>query len=901
MKIPTGEFGNVTYAPSSGAPGVPNAGAVGNAMQNLANAGIHAGNNLAQFGMQMMRNDADQAVADIRNYGEQIQNNPKDGQFTKTGINAQGTTEKYSGMLGKYSEQRLSKLDPLTRKMAMKYVNSYMTSFQRSGNIFERNQNQIVQRENYRATMKNTIDDMGRVGLDNAGARLKLNTGVHQLTAQGRAMGLPEDAIQSDVHDLQRKGALNQLSNIAAQDPALLLQMMGEPETGNRAPGSGMNVSSGSVKSSGSDSVRGIRNNNPGNIEYSDKNAWDGELQPEGRFSRFTTPEHGIRALARIMRTYHKRGLNTVSKIAYEYAPPSENDTENYIKTVTDYMGIGRDVPIDTDNADALTSLVKGIMTAEITHIPYTGQQISDGVLAAMGAKQLPHVAKADSRPPDAGAATNGGVWGLQFLDPSDIAKIRNSAQAQLSRQQSKLRADMAEKLQDAKAAALNGQVYQEEIPVQDFINAWGPDKGLKVYQQYQGLNNLGVAIGTMKDKSPQEMQALLEQSKPHPEDAAGDGYAQKAANYNALVQAAAHITEQRTKDPVNFLISSEHMDALKPEDISTPQGLSHALARRVDTAYEYSAKWGTPYRLFSDSESKGIGEMLQNMAPKDALQYFKYMYQATADKPGAYSAVTQQLFKDQPAMQFAGKMVQYDKLIAKHHWWWLTSDTYKKADDVADLVVSGNQAMRTREITTNGVSRQVKGIPMPSDDGQGGMKDEFVKLAGDAFAGHPDAFTEMKSVVQAAYAGLSAKVGDYSGKLNSDRYKDAFNLVTGGVTSMGGHQTVIPWGMSEDDFRDKARKEIMTAIRDKTDLLNHPVDSPVVTPEAGASLNLASLQKKTDSEYFESQTAATTGLINVGFGRYYVKQGNTLVFDKNGNPLEIDFSKPNDHRDAAQ
>ncbi|HFW3111641.1 TPA: hypothetical protein ACIBE2_001849 [Salmonella enterica subsp. diarizonae serovar 61:r:-] len=846
--------------------------------------------------MQMMRNDADQAVADIRNYGEQIQNNPKDGQFTKTGINAQGTTEKYSGMLGKYSEQRLSKLDPLTRKMAMKYVNSYMTSFQRSGNIFERNQNQIVMRENYQATMKNTIDDMGRVGLDNAGAKLKLSTGVDQLIAQGKAMGLPDDVIQSDVHDLQRKGALNQLSNIAAQDPSLLLKMIGEPSGGNRVPKAGGYASSGS---GGSDKVLGIRYNNPGNIRYSVENAWDGELQPEGDFSRFATPEHGIRALARIMRNYHKRGLNTISKIAYEYAPPKENNTEEYINNVTRYMGIGRDTPVDTDNVDTLISLVKGIMTAEIPYIPYSEQQIKDSVLSERGVVQLPHVAKSDSRPPDAGAATNGGVWGLQFLDPVDIAKVRNSAMAQLDRQRSKLRADLTEKLQDAKAAALNGQVYQKEIPVQDFINAYDADKGLKLYQQYQELNNLGSAVGQLWNQSTQEIQALLEQSKPHPGEEAGDGYAQKAANYNALVQAASHILEQRNKDPINFLIANRHMDALKPEDISTPQGLSRALARRVDTAYEYSAKWGTPYRLFSDSESKGISEMLQNMAPKDAMQYFKYIYQATADKQGAYSAVTQQLFKDQPAMQFAGKMVQYDKLIAKHHWWWLTSDTSKKADDVADLVVSGNQAMRTREVTTNGVSRQVKGIPMPSDDGQGGMKDEFVNLSGDAFAGHPDAFTEMKSVVQAAYAGLSAKAGDYSGKLNSDRYKEAFNLVTGGVTSMGGHQTVIPWGMSEDDFRDKARKEIITAIKDKTDLLSHPVYNPALKSDAG--MPLVPLNLKTDADYFESETAATTGLINIGFGRYYVKQGNTLVFDKNGNPLEIDFSKPNDHRDAAQ
>ncbi|EIT8510891.1 hypothetical protein L3L93_001631 [Salmonella enterica] len=894
MKIPTGDFGNVTYTPSTGAPTVPNSAAVGNAMQNLANAGVHVGQGLTSFGLQMMRNQADQTIDDIKAYGEQLQNNPKDGQFTNTGINAQGSTEKYSLKLSKYAEQRLSKLDPLTRRMAMKYVNSYMTSFQRSGNIFERNQNQIVQRENYRATMKNTIDGMADVGMDNAGAKLKLITGSLQLREQAKAMGLPDDVIQSDVHDLLRKGTLNQLSNIAAQDPTLLLSALGEPSD------NGGTTTSGSIASKG---VRGVRNNNPGNLVASNQ-GWDGELTSDGKFSRFDTPEHGIRALAKNMRTYqNKHDLNTVSEMISRFAPPEDhNDTPTYIKAVAGMMGVDPSQRIDTSNIGTLTKLVNGIITVENGSNPYTNQQISDGVLAAMGAKQLPQVTKAEHRPADAGATASGGVWGLQFLDPTDIAKIRNSANAQLERQQSKLRADLVEKLQDAKAAALNGQVYQEEIPVQTFISAYGADKGLKIYQQYQNLNKLGNAIGQLWDKSPQDIQTLLEQSKPHTEEAAGDGYANKLANYNALAQAAGHILEQRTKDPINFLIANGHMDALKPEYISTPQGLAQAISRRRDEAYKYSVKWGTPYKLFSDSESKGMSEMLQNMAPKDAMQYFKYIYQATADKPGSYSAVTQQLFKDQPAMQFAGKMVQYNKLIANHHWWWLTSDTYKNADDVADLVVSGNQAMRTREVTTNGVTRQVKGIPMPSDDGQGGMKDEFVNLAGDAFAGHPDAFTEMKSVVQAAYAGLSAKAGDYSGNLNKDRYKEAFNLVTGGVTTMGGHKTTIPWGMSEDDFRDVARKEIINAISEKTDLLSHESEISTYSSEAGLpGENIARLKLQTNPEYWANQNAATMGLVNIGFGRYYVKQGNTLIFDRDGNPLEIDFSKPNDHMDAAQ
>lgn len=861
MKIPTGEFGNVTYAPSSGAPGVPNAGAVGNAMQNLANAGIHVGNNLAQFGMQMMRNEADQAIDDIRNYGEQIQNNPKDGQFTKTGINAQGTTEKYSGMLGKYSEQRLSKLDPLTRKMAMRYVNSYMTSFQRSGNIFERNQNQIVQRENYRATMKNTIDDMGRVGLDNAGAKLKLSTGVDQLIAQGRAMGLPEDAIQSDVHDLQRKGALNQLSNIAAQDPALLLQMMGEPSDNSGTTTSGRIASKG---------VRGVRNNNPGNLVYSEQ-GWDGELTPDGKFSRFDTPEHGIRALAKNMRTYqNKHGLNTVAQMISKFAPPEDhNDTPTYIKAVAGMMGVDPNQRIDTSDADTLTKLVNGIITVENGSNPYTSQQISDGVLAAMGAKQLPHVAKADSRPPDAGAATNGGVWGARFLDPSDIAKIRNSAQAQLDRRQSKLRADMAEKLQDAKAAALNGQVYQEEIPVQDFINAWGPDKGLKVYQQYQGLNNLGSAIGQLRDKSPQEIQELLEQSKPHPEDAAGDGYAQKAANYNALVQAAAHITEQRTKDPVNFLISSRHMDALKPEDLQSPDALKQALIRREDVAQEYSRKFSTPLRIFSNAEAKGIGDMLSKMDPKAEVDYLGKMYEATAGNPDTYNAALGQLFPYSPTAQFSGVLMQYDKLIAKEHW--LTSDDKVNAKDVASLALAGAAARRTSKVTANGVTNEVKGMPMPPDEGELGMRTAFNSIMGTAYAGHPDVATQMYDIAKDVYAGLMAQKGNYTGTLDSDAWAKAVSLTTGGISNFNNSTVPRPWGMSSDQFQDEAKTRLMDAIKARSNA-------------------------KGDAEFFYNQNANHFGLQNAGFGRYYVTQGNGFLLDRSGNPVMLDFTKPVDH-----
>ncbi|EDS2237497.1 hypothetical protein GTL34_001047 [Salmonella enterica] len=861
MKIPTGDFGNVTYAPTSGAPGVPNAAAVGNAMQNLANAGVHVGQELSNFGLQMMRNQADQTVDDIKAYGEQIQNNPKDGQFTHTGIKAQGTTEKYSGMLGKYAEQRLSKLDPLTRRMAMKYVNSYMTSFQRSGNIFERNQNQIVQRENYRATIKNTIDDMANVGMDNAGAKLRLITGSQQLREQGQAMGLPDDAIQSDVHDLLRKGTLNQLSNIAAQDPALLLSALGEPSDNSGT------TTSGSIASKG---VRGVRNNNPGNLVASNQ-GWDGELTSDGKFSRFDTPEHGIRALAKNMRTYqNKHDLNTVSQMISKFAPPEDhNDTPTYIKAVAGMMGVDPEQRIDTSDVGTLTKLVNSIITVENGSNPYTSQQISDGVLAAMGAKQLPQVTKAEHRPADAGATANGGVWGVQFLEPADVAKIRNSANAQLERQQSKLRADLVEKLQDAKAAALNGQVYQEEIPVQNFINAYGADKGLKIYEQYQNLNKLGNAIGQLWDKSPQEIQTLLEQSKPHTEDAAGDGYANKVANYNALTQAAGHILEQRTKDPINFLIANGHMDALKPEDLQSPDALKNALIRRKDAAQEYSRKFGTPLRIFSNAEAKGIGDMLSKMDPKAEVDYLGKMYEATSDHPDSWNAALGQLFPYSPTSQFSGVLMHYDKLIAKEHW--LTSDDKVNAKDVASLALAGAEARRTSKVTAGGVTNEVKGMPMPPDEGEQRMRTAFNNIIGNAYAGHPEVMSQVYDISKDVYAGLMAQKGNYTGALDADAWAKAVNLTTGGITKFNNSTVPLPWGMSSDQFQDEAKNRLMDAVKSRSN-------------------------GKGSAEFFYSQNLNHFGLQNAGFGRYYVTLGNGFFLDRAGKPVELDFTKPVDH-----
>src|SRR5207248_4673070 len=89
---------------------------------------------------------------------------------------------------------------------------------------------------------------------------------------------------------------------------------------------------------------RSVRNNNPGNIGRTHI-AWEGlatpdemtpEQQEETRFAVFSAPEWGFRALARDLHSKWVRGLDTIRKIITVYAPPSENDTEAYIRAVRD-------------------------------------------------------------------------------------------------------------------------------------------------------------------------------------------------------------------------------------------------------------------------------------------------------------------------------------------------------------------------------------------------------------------------------------------------------------------------------------------------------------------------------------------------------------------------------------
>ncbi|MCL1038027.1 hypothetical protein L2750_12795 [Shewanella submarina] len=126
---------------------------------------------------------------------------------------------------------------------------------------------------------------------------------------------------------------------------------------------------------------KGIRNNNPLNIEAGQP--WQGANGSDGRFATFESAWFGIRAAGRLLKTYRDRyGLNTVSGIVNRWAPPSDNNpTDNYIRYVADKAGVDINQPLaDSDYPHVVTAMIE----FENGYNPYEANEIANAVAAGL-------------------------------------------------------------------------------------------------------------------------------------------------------------------------------------------------------------------------------------------------------------------------------------------------------------------------------------------------------------------------------------------------------------------------------------------------------------------------------------------------------------------------------------
>lgn len=116
---------------------------------------------------------------------------------------------------------------------------------------------------------------------------------------------------------------------------------------------------------------RGIRNNNPLNIEYSKGNNWVGQTGSDGRFATFSAPAYGYRAALKTLKTYREKyGLKTLREMITRWAPPGENDTELYIRTVEGLSGIDAEEEPDLTDREEAVALLAAMAHVECGVLP---------------------------------------------------------------------------------------------------------------------------------------------------------------------------------------------------------------------------------------------------------------------------------------------------------------------------------------------------------------------------------------------------------------------------------------------------------------------------------------------------------------------------------------------------
>ncbi|EOG6277461.1 lytic transglycosylase [Citrobacter freundii] len=125
---------------------------------------------------------------------------------------------------------------------------------------------------------------------------------------------------------------------------------------------------------------RGIRNNNPGNIDFRGQSGATLE-RPGGRFARFETAYDGLKALSRQLMRYFEgkttgKPLQTLNDIISTWAPGNENNTGAYIAQLSKVMGVAPDAILNLKDPQVITSLMNGIIHHENGRNPYPSELV---------------------------------------------------------------------------------------------------------------------------------------------------------------------------------------------------------------------------------------------------------------------------------------------------------------------------------------------------------------------------------------------------------------------------------------------------------------------------------------------------------------------------------------------
>lgn len=484
----------------------------------------HFGAGLAQAGDQYINTFAEakqranvalsqDAALQLRQKANELMTDPQNGLLAQQGKNAIGKAAEYQNQFDSFAGEIAATLpDDNARGHFMQQAQEMRLQFGSQANKHEMGQIQSYETDQFQSTLTLNAETAATQYGDNQ-AYVSTNKQVfQQIEDFGLSHGWSDEQILAKKQEFKTSTARKAIENQIGADYMQFMQQNGEPSSLSGAVRVSGEMPSGAAVSDGSGNARGVRNNNPGNIRKS-KDVWVGQTGNDGSFVTFATPAHGIRATGRNLLSYARQGYVTPEQIITRWAPPEDdNDTEGYIKFVSEYLNVPRDTRLDLTDLNTLTRLSMAIMIKENGQSEFdkiAGDDISNGIQAALGLVDLPQSGQVPKRLTGSAA--------FDALDQSDQAKYLRQAEQMDKQRQQKAQEELGTRMADAYAAWENGLDAPGAPSAGEVMAAFGYDKGTRMLTDMQEAKRYAGLISAAKDMTEPAQRSLLEQIKPDP------------------------------------------------------------------------------------------------------------------------------------------------------------------------------------------------------------------------------------------------------------------------------------------------------------------------------------------------------------------------------------------------
>ncbi|HBQ1369480.1 TPA: hypothetical protein L7K77_002312 [Klebsiella aerogenes] len=755
------------------------------------------------FGQAKQRADvamAQDASLQLTQTASDLMTNPQNGLLNQQGKNALGKGQEYTQLFDAKAQELAMTLPESARQGFLQQAQQQRIQFTSQAGRHEISQLNAYEQGQFQATLAIGAKTAATMYGDNANYVLANQQAFQQIDDFGAAHGWSPEQIQAKKIEFKEKVADSALSQWSAENSIAFIQSNGE--LSDTVTGSRRAVSGGGEASA--DGPRGVRNNNPGNLEASSSNPWVGQTGSDGRFAKFETPEHGIRALGRNLLSYQRQGIDTVSDIINRWAPPTDNnDTAAYIKSVCAQLGVKADQPLDASNPDTLQALCAAIIKHENGSQPYSNEQLSTGVSAALGLSQLPTSNKRYT-----------GNAAFDAASPESQAAFLRQADQIRKQQQAEYRTQIDGVVRDATAAYMRGVEFPDPPGEKEFLAAYGVREGNQRYTEFKNTQIAGQYIGSFRNMPTNSITAYVNQLKPTPEQT-GEGYASRAALYDQVTAAATKVISERQNNPFGAAVD---IGAYRPMQNNTPQAVTEEISRRFSAQPDLQ-KIGISAPILSSEEASTLAQQVRGTQNVDqTINLLQTMGQtlppaamrqvASAIAPNNAATAYSALLLGTPDNQYDNRnpVISYDQFIGYKP----TMNKY----DVSKVILAGDQLLNpTKAMKDAGISP----VQLPSEDK---LKRAFDDQVGNAFANNPQARQLSYNLFKAAYAGIAYQSGDASmtrtDAANSDVVEKAAQYATGGVyKGFNGGDVVMPFGMDKSTFKDRYTVSAQKALKD--------------------------------------------------------------------------------------